>query len=54
MAIHLSTDEKKYFSDYCKDLATLDPTGDMAGDLKRVDALRKVRFNILRESGFSR
>jgi hypothetical protein len=40
MAIHLSDEQRKYFSDYCHDLATLDPTGNMVEDFKRVDALK--------------
>jgi hypothetical protein len=40
MAIHLSDEQRKYFSDYCHDLATLDSTGNMVEDFKHVDALK--------------
>jgi len=40
MAIHLSDSQRKYFVAYCADLATLNPTGNVAEDSKHVGALR--------------
>jgi hypothetical protein len=40
MAIHLSDSQRKFFTGYCHDLATLDSTRNVIEDFKRVDAIR--------------